>query len=625
MIKRYIFLFFTVTAVTVTTLVANDILKLTSDNTYINNTHYNYCKIDKEFKYDHLSIKNDTNMTQIGKSNLGYNSEQFWCKFEIVNDTDSIRKYIFTNPRPGVDHIDVIAFKDNNTIEKFFLGDMVPLENRSFKSVFSNFELELKPNQSVVIVSKYQTVGNLEVSWNIQDVKSFLEYENLNFMLIFIFFGFVFALMIYKSFFYIYLKDKIYLVYSILLFSLIVSQASLQGTFHYFLHDFVDYKTITLSSWIFTHIFLVTMWIFTYVFFNITKQSKFHLPLKIIIYYNIVVTCAYCYAYIDISILQITPIVLLTALIESVLLLIFAIIMVVQKKPGSYFFFIGHFIYIVSVVYYILILNGNLEFSLFYRHITPLGLFAVIIFMSMALSKRFQKLKSEIDKNKEYVTMGKTISFVAHEWKQPISILASQVSSISAKIDHHPDEKISSLEKNIKGIDKSIVLLNNILDTVKRVFSIKQVSKDRFIFQDFIKELEDYFQSQFSNKKIKFRCNIESKLKIYSDRELLFEVVKNIIQNSVDAFNPSSSNNEIILNIEQTKSTISKIIIEDNAGGIKIDNIEDIFEPSISTKSSNMGIGLSIVKHIVQDKLQNSIKIKNIDNGTRVIIKTIKG
>lgn len=587
----------------------------------INNTEYNYCKIDKESIFDPISIKNNTTMSKMSKSNLGYISDTYWCKFQIVNNSNKTKTYILTNPRPGVDYIDVTVFKDDKISKEYLLGDMLPLENRSYTSVFSNFELELEQNQSATIVSKYQTVGNLEVSWNIQELKAFLEYENLNFILIFIFFGFVFALMIYKAFFFIYLKDSIYLVYTILLFSVLVSQASLQGSLHYFLYDLIDYKTITLSSWIFTHIFLVAMWIFTYQFFNINKKSKFHLPFKIIISYNIVVTLIYCFAYVELGILKITPLILLTALIESLLLLIFAVIMVIQRKPGSNYFLIGHLLYVISVIYYILILSGNLEFSLLYRHITPLGLFMVIVFMSMALSKRFQILKHEIDKNKDYVTIGKTIAFVAHEWKQPISILSSQVMNISAKIDHYPNEPIGSLDRNLKDINNSISLLNNILDSVKKIFLSEKIEKETFIFQEFIKEINDYFSDQLSQKRIKLSCIVSREYKVNSDRELLFQVIKNIIQNSIDAYDTASYDNEIKITVEYSNFIINKIIIDDNAGGIKVKKTEDIFEPSISTKKSNMGIGLSIVKHIITEKLNSNISMKNIENGTRFIVK----
>lgn len=600
---------------------AENILKVDENLNFINNTQYNFCKVDKELKFTPQDIKNDSNMTKMTKSNLGYISEHFWCKFEIKNNSTTAKKYILSNPRPGVDFIDVTVFKDNNETKNHKIGDMVSLENRSYKSVFSNFELELEANQSAVIVSKYQTVGNLEVSWNIQNIKTFLEYENLNLVLIFIFFGFIFALMMYKGFFYIYLKDNIYLVYTILLLSLIISQASLQGTFHYFLYDLIDYKSITLASWIFTHIFLVAMWVFTYQFFNINNQSKYYLPLKVIIYYNIIVTLLYCYAYIDMDILKITPLVLLTALIESLLLLIFAILMIIEKKPGSYFFFIGHLLYVISVIYYILILNGNLEFSLLYRHITPLGLFLVILFMTMALSKRFQKLKDEIDKNKDYVTIGKTIAFVAHQWKQPISILSSQIMSISAKIDHSPNEPIVTLEKNLKDIDKSISFLNNILDSVKRIFLKNSIEKDLFVFQSFVKEIEEHFTDQLLQKKIKFSYLIPKEYKIHTDKELLFQVVKNLVQNSIDAFEQASLDNEIKITIEYNNYMINKIIIDDNAGGIKMKKSNDIFNPSVSTKKSNMGIGLSIVKHIVNEKLKSNISTKNIENGTRFILK----
>ena len=100
----------------------------------------------------------------------------------------------------------------------------------------------------------------------------------------------------------------------------------------------------------------------------------------------------------------------------------------------------------------------------------------------------------------------------------------------------------------------------------------------------------------------------------------LYHVIKNIIQNSIDAFSSKNYDNEISINIEYKDHLVNKIIIQDNAGGIKISNIKQIFEPNITTKKTGMGIGLSIVKHIVQDKLKGNVNVENIEKGVRFTI-----
>lgn len=102
--------------------------------------------------------------------------------------------------------------------------------------------------------------------------------------------GFFIAMMLYKFVIYLHIRDKVYLVYALAISTIFISQASLHGVTYYFFYEYIDLFTITLSIWVFTHLFLVFLWIFTLMFFNIDRSSKFYYPLMIVIIYNIAVT-----------------------------------------------------------------------------------------------------------------------------------------------------------------------------------------------------------------------------------------------------------------------------------------------------------------------------------------------
>ena len=71
------------------------------------------------------------------------------------------------------------------------------------------------------------------------------------------------------------------------------------------------------------------------------------------------------------------------------------------------------------------------------------------------------------------------------------------------------------------------------------------------------------------------------------------------------------------------ENNILTIIVEDNALGIKEENIKRIFEPYFTTKykSKGTGVGLYIAKMILQNSLYGDLSVENINDGARFKIK----
>ena len=82
------------------------------------------------------------------------------------------------------------------------------------------------------------------------------------------------------------------------------------------------------------------------------------------------------------------------------------------------------------------------------------------------------------------------------------------------------------------------------------------------------------------------------------DKTQLIRVVTNLVKNATQALN-TVENKKIEVTVSEKKDTII-IVISDNGKGIDDEDKDKIFEPKFTTKSSGMGLGLPMVKNIIE-------------------------
>ena len=193
---------------------------------------------------------------------------------------------------------------------------------------------------------------------------------------------------------------------------------------------------------------------------------------------------------------------------------------------------------------------------------------------------------------------------LAHEIKNPLTPI--QLSA--ERIDHKFSKQLEKKDRAIlSDITKTIV---NQVDAIKKMVNefteysrSPELTKTEINLVDLINELVNLFQKEdltinilSSSKKINFMCD-EIKIR---------QVFVNLINNAYEA-KKDDSTCEIEIRLRKTKSSMIINFI-DNGSGIN-DDI-DIFQPYVTTKKTGTGLGLAVVKKII-DEHDGSISIKN--------------
>ena len=84
------------------------------------------------------------------------------------------------------------------------------------------------------------------------------------------------------------------------------------------------------------------------------------------------------------------------------------------------------------------------------------------------------------------------------------------------------------------------------------------------------------------------------------DRTQLIRIITNLVKNAIQAFPENQQNKAVCVNVKKVLNNVI-ITVADNGIGIAKEDFNRIFEPKFTTKSSGMGLGLGIIKNIIEN------------------------
>lgn len=202
---------------------------------------------------------------------------------------------------------------------------------------------------------------------------------------------------------------------------------------------------------------------------------------------------------------------------------------------------------------------------------------------------------------------------VAHEVKNPLTPMKLTIQNFERKFDP-ADPQIT---EKVKKMSKIMVDQIDLVATVANAFSqFAQLPEKHNEIFDVNQEIKNIIRI-FSDEKIYFHSN-KDKILVDMDKIYLSRIVTNIVSNARQA---RDENRENIINVdvEQRQKRII-ITIEDNGVGIPEDLYQRIFEPNFTSKSSGMGLGLTMVRKMVED-YKGEISVKStVGKGTTFTI-----
>ncbi len=206
---------------------------------------------------------------------------------------------------------------------------------------------------------------------------------------------------------------------------------------------------------------------------------------------------------------------------------------------------------------------------------------------------------TELVKSERLATIGTMASRIAHDLKQPLTIMQTYADmltpAIISKLDYKDKEKWFRVQN-------SILDMNRIIEDVLDFARTAEIKKKKSSFLRILRLSINHVKSSYG-----VIINLPEKdVSVNCDARKIEGVMSNILNNAVHALE-GQGEIDVTASIDSDFVTIQ---VRDSGPGIPMENLEKIFEPMFTTKKTGTGLGLVICRSIVEQHA-GSISVSN--------------
>lgn len=237
-----------------------------------------------------------------------------------------------------------------------------------------------------------------------------------------------------------------------------------------------------------------------------------------------------------------------------------------------------------------------------------------------------RQVEDEVRKNREkdalmfqqarLAAMGEMINNIAHQWRQPLSMISVLTQGVHLKHD------LGRLDDTflIASIDKAQVLVKQMSQTINDFhnFFRPQKEKEEFLVNDAIRHALALIGDSLEHEGIQLISELQEGPSILNFENEFAHVLINIINNAEDVLIELPEGKERYIHVQSTPLYCEEtpcicISIKDSASGIDPEIIDKIFDPYFTTKEQGKGtgIGLYMSKQIIESNMGGSMRAQN--------------
>jgi PAS domain S-box-containing protein len=227
---------------------------------------------------------------------------------------------------------------------------------------------------------------------------------------------------------------------------------------------------------------------------------------------------------------------------------------------------------------------------------------AVMDVTSIRLAElELQNTRTELAHVMRVTSLGELTASIAHEVNQPLGAVVANAEACLGWLDREfPDlnEAHAAIERIVRDGHRAGEVIRRVRALIKKT-DTQMVPLD---VNEIVSEALNIVDHELRRYRVSRRMELSSELPaVLGDKIQLQQVLLNLLINGMEAMQPTTDRQrELVIRSEQDETQQVRVTVMDCGIGLSAENAHKIFEAFVTTKSSGMGMGLSICRSIIQ-------------------------
>jgi PAS domain S-box-containing protein len=235
-----------------------------------------------------------------------------------------------------------------------------------------------------------------------------------------------------------------------------------------------------------------------------------------------------------------------------------------------------------------------------------------------------ERVRSEVARNREkdvmliqqnrQAALGEILDHIAHQWKQPLNAIAI-ITYLLKDNDSLSMEEVNDTADKILG---QVEHMSQTVDIFRDFYRPDRV-KSVFLIKENIDMAVSLFKPALQIESVKIEVEADPQLSALGYPKEFTQVLLNLLSNARDAFREKKVENPRLTVRGIAEGNKAVVTVTDNAGGVREENITNIFDINFTTKetSGGTGVGLYMAKNIIEKNMGGKLSACNVEQGAR--------
>jgi C4-dicarboxylate-specific signal transduction histidine kinase len=210
------------------------------------------------------------------------------------------------------------------------------------------------------------------------------------------------------------------------------------------------------------------------------------------------------------------------------------------------------------------------------------------------------KARTELAHATRMTSLGELTASIAHEVNQPLGAVVTNAEAGLSWLDRHPPnmkEVHAALERIVRDGDRASEVIRRVRTLAKKT----DIQMAPLELNEVVSEALALVQHELLSYGVSMRMDLATALPlILADRVQLQQVILNLVLNGIEAMQSITDRaRELVIRSDQHDAQHVRVTVTDCGVGISAEHAERLFNSFFTTKSTGMGMGLSICRSII--------------------------